>query len=142
MSDTFFSSHTHHQDDEHDAPEEGYRIPLGPKVALILNINAAIWAAAVTVIVTVTRRENNIEQIASLSNLILCFLVGVVIAMLSCGCDRAARNMYRREAAQKKAWFGVAEICDISAVGALAAAFAIFAWGVWSIVMLAAMAYR
>ena len=145
MSDAFLSSDSPtHADYEFDATgeEKIYRIPVAPKIALILNVNAAIWAAAVTLIVTVMRTENNIERIVSLSNLIPSFLIGATVAALSCACDRVARGLYEREAKRAQAWRGVAEICDVSAVGVVLAAYAIFAWGIWSIVTLAALSFR
>lgn len=141
MSDIFLSTDSRESDGAFARADDdtAYRIPFAPKVALILNLNAAIWAGAVTVIISVMRPEHNIDRIVALSNLILCFLVGAAVAVLSCGCDRLARQLYRREARSERAWLGVAEICDVSAIGVVIASFGIFGWGGWTIVTLAGL---
>lgn len=140
MSDIFLSSKIRRLEDA--CEEEAYRIPLAPKAALILNINAAIWAGAATAIVSVMRPESNIERIVALSNLILCLLVGAAVALLSCGCDRAARQLYKHEASKARAWLGVAEICDVSAICIVLASYGIFVWSAWSIVTLATQSFH
>jgi hypothetical protein len=128
-----------------DAPfgeEDQYKMPLVPKIALILNINATMWAATITVVVTVLRHNNNIENIVAISNLILCFIVGAVVAGLSCCCDYAARRLYKIEASKKVARSSFAEICDVSAIGIVLASFGILVWGVWSLFSLSCVAFR
>ncbi len=50
-----------------------YRLPMLPKISVILNINSAILAMILTVVFTIIDQHRLVDSIVYLSHLIFCF---------------------------------------------------------------------
>jgi hypothetical protein len=106
-----------------------YSLPAMPKLSIIININAAILVAILTVVFTVMNHHKLIETIITFSNLMLCFTFGAIVAILSCLFDYKARAIYSVGAPKKRLLADVAEIYDVCAFMIFAASLMIFVWG-------------
>ncbi len=109
--------------------DRSYSLPAMPKLSIIININAAILVAILTVVFTVMNHHKLIETIITFSNLMLCFTFGAIVAILSCLFDYKARAIYISGASKKLILVDVAEIYDICAFIIFAASLMIFVWG-------------
>lgn len=111
--------------------EEAYHLPLGPKIALIINFNTALWTAITILILYIVKKYADVQHIIDLSNLMMCFFIGAAVAAASIWLDGAARNLYRMELTQHKKFTKWADVFDFSALGAMLASIVIFVWGCW-----------
>jgi hypothetical protein len=109
--------------------ERPYSLPAMPKLSIIININAAILVAILTVVFTVMNHHKLIETIITFSNLMLCFTFGAIVSILSCLFDYKARAIYSSGASKKLLLVDVAEIYDVCAFIIFAASLMIFVWG-------------
>jgi len=126
-----FQSHPGRGANSPAGEESEYKLPRMPKLSLIININAAILAAILTVVFTIINQHKFIENIVHFSNLILCFAFGGIIAVMSCFFDYKARVIYTRAASKKRLIADVAETYDSCAFVIFGASLAIFAWGLY-----------
>lgn len=108
-----------------------YSLPSMPKLSIIININAAILVAILTVVFTVMNHHRLIETIITFSNLMLCFTFGAIVAILSCLFDYKARSIYSAGASKKRFLADVAEIYDVCAFIIFTASLVIFVWGLY-----------
>ena len=106
-----------------------YSLPSMPKLSIIININAAILAAILTVVLTIMNQHRFIESIITFSSLILCFTFGAAVSTLSCLFDYKARMIYNTAESKKILLIDVAEIYDMCAFMIFVASLAIFSWG-------------
>ena len=126
----------HHADsdwDSHLSPlnDSPYSLPAMPKLSIIININAAILAAILTVVFTVMSHHKLIETIITFSNLMLCFTFGAIVAILSCLFDYKARAIYSAGASKKLLHADIAEIYDVCAFIIFSASLMIFVCGLY-----------
>ena len=124
----------HHADSDWDSRlstlnDRPYSLPAMPKLSIIININAAILVAILTVVFTVMNHHKLIETIIMFSNLMLCFTFGAIVSILSCLFDYKARAIYSSGASKKLLLVDVAEIYDVCAFMIFAASLMIFVWG-------------
>ena len=106
-----------------------YSLPTIPKLSIIININAVILVAILTVVFTVMNHHKLIETIITFSNLMICFTFGAVVSILSCLFDYKARSIYSSGGSKKLLLADVAEIYDVCAFIIFAASMMIFVWG-------------
>lgn len=111
--------------------QTSYRIPAMPKLSIIVNINAAILAAIMTVVFTIIDQHKFIDTVVRFSSLILCFTFGSAVSLLSCAFDYKARKIYDGSASKKVLLLDVAEIFDMCAFMIFVASLAIFVWGAY-----------
>jgi hypothetical protein len=111
--------------------DHDYALPTLQTVAVALNANAAICASIATVIITIMNQHNYLNSIVSMSKLILCFIVGSAVSLISLLLDFTARAAYKREASKPSAFSKCASIFDYLAVGVMLASITVFGWGLW-----------
>jgi hypothetical protein len=117
-----------------------YRIPLLPKIGIIINFSSAILSGILTVVFTIMDQHKFIQTILQFSNLMLCFAFGAVVAVIACIFDYRARHIYRSSASKKPIKADVADIYDVCALIIFVASLAIFTFGVYLTVYLVRIA--
>jgi len=124
-------AHYRDQDDNDDGDQEAQDLPIIPKLAIVLNLNAAILTAITVIVIFAINNFKGSEQIYTIATLIPCFLIGSAVAVLSVALDHLARSLHASGAGAPSRYAKFAEIFYYSALSVLFASLAIFGWTLW-----------
>jgi hypothetical protein len=122
---------------EHDNTEYVYmahELPPLVKIAIAINLNAALLLSVTIMIISTVNNFKGIDQIYTLALLLPCFFIGSGAAVCSTALDQVTRALHDSKTAIANKLRRFVDICDYSALSLLLASFAIFGWSFWQVV--------